>query len=247
MHRVSALMLGIVVALRWELKTLTSQPVPLGTCKPIGHDAIIALSGIGAQRAHRAATLLVSRGATALLSWGCAAALNDDLSAGSLLLPNHVIDVAGETHRTNVQWHRRLYNEIAGQYAVRTEGLAESAGLLKTANEKRALSRQTGAIAADMESAALARAAQEQRLPFMMVRAVIDSRATALPENLLDAINSQGEISLGNFLQHVVLHPQDWFDVIKLGVQFTLVRRTLQRISPVVLNCSRDYLNSLAT
>src|SRR5574342_610487 len=106
-------MLGIVVALPWELKSLTGQTLEAGTSGPLKDNITVALSGIGAERAYAAAALLVSRGATALLSWGCAAALDHRLSAGSVVLPECVISATGENHRVNIQWHRRLYQTLS--------------------------------------------------------------------------------------------------------------------------------------
>ena len=81
-------MLGIVVSLSRELKSLTRQTIPVGSCKAITDNTMVALSGIGADRAYMAGLVLVSQGATALLSWGYAAALDDRLNAGSLILPS---------------------------------------------------------------------------------------------------------------------------------------------------------------
>ena len=47
-------MLGIVVSLPWELKSLTRQAIPAGTWKAITEDTLVALSGIGAERAYAA-------------------------------------------------------------------------------------------------------------------------------------------------------------------------------------------------
>jgi len=61
-------MLGIVVALPWELKSLTRQAIPAGTCTAIRDAILIAHSGVGSERAYAASVDLVSQGATALLS-----------------------------------------------------------------------------------------------------------------------------------------------------------------------------------
>ena len=85
-------MLGIVVSLPWELKSLTRETIPIGAWKAISANILVALSGIGAERAYTAGSVLVSQGATALLSWGYAAALDDRLKAGCLLLPERIIE-----------------------------------------------------------------------------------------------------------------------------------------------------------
>ena len=47
-------MLGIVVSLSWELKSLTRQTIPVGTWRAITDNTLVALSGIGAERAYAA-------------------------------------------------------------------------------------------------------------------------------------------------------------------------------------------------
>ena len=159
-------MLGIVVALPWELKSLTRQAIPAGTCTTIGDNILVAYSGIGSERTYAAGALLVSRGATALLSWGYAAALDDRLTAGSVLLPKLIVGVTGESHAVSSEWHRRLYQALSAKCPVGTDPLVESAAIVQTPSEKQALAQRTQATATDMESAAQARLARERRLPF---------------------------------------------------------------------------------
>ena len=239
-------MLGIVVSLPWELKTLTRQTIHVGACRRVSDNTLVALSGIGAERADAAAALLLSRGATALLSWGCAAALDDRLTAGSVLLPQSVIGASGESHPVSIQWHRQLYQTLSAQYSVRTDALVESAALVKSPSEKQALAQRTMAIATDMESAALARFAREHRLPFVVVRAVVDSASTHLPENVMQALDSEGEISVRSFLHQVLLRPTDWINLVKLGIQFRAAQKTLKEASAAVLDASQIYLNSIS-
>jgi adenosylhomocysteine nucleosidase len=163
-----------------------------------------------------------------------------------MVLPECVIAASGESHRVTIQWHRRLYQTLSAQYSVRTEPLVESTGFVKSPSEKRALAQQTQAIATDMESAAQARIAKEHRLPFIVVRAVVDSASTHLPQNLMQSLDSKGEISSRAFLHNVLLRPTDWFALVKLSTQFRAARKTLKETSALVLDASQSYLNGLS-
>ena len=229
-------MLGIVVSLRWELKSLTREAIPVGTWKAISASTLVALSGIGAERAYAAASLLVSQGATALLSWGYAAALDDRLNPGALLLPKRIISVTGEIHPVSDEWHRQLYQTLSPKHPICTDALVESDAIVKTAAEKRALAGQTRAVATDMESAAHARLANEHRLPFMAIRAIIDSASTDIPENVLAALGPRGEISMWKLLTGASLRPADWIKIARLGIQFSAAQRTLQKTRQLVLD-----------
>jgi len=239
-------MLGIVVSLPWELKTLTRQGIRVGTCRRISDDTWVALSGIGAERAHAASDLLLSRGATALLSWGCAAALDDGLRPGGVILPGRVISVTGESYPVSVEWHRRLYQTLSAEYSVRTDALLESATILNTPEVKRTLAQRTQAIATDMESGAQARLARARRMPFVAVRVVVDTASAQIPDNVLRALDSSGDINMRSCLARAILRPADGIATMKLSMQFNAARKTMKKASALVLDASRIYLTCLS-
>lgn len=229
-------MLGIVVSLPWELKSLTRQVIPVGTWKAISANTLVALSGIGADRAYTAGSVLVSQGATALLSWGFAAGLDDRLDAGCLLLPEVIISASGEIHPVSTEWHRRLVQTLEPKHPVRTDALVESDAIVQTSAEKHALAKRTQAAATDMESAAHARLAKDRRLPFIAIRAIIDTASTDIPKNALKAFSTQGNFNVWKFLTSAYLAPADWIKIIRLGIQFNAAQRTLKKTRDLVLD-----------
>jgi len=239
-------MLGIVVALPWELKSLTRQAIPAGTCTAIGDKILVAYSGIGSERTYAAGALLVSRGATALLSWGYAAALDDRLTAGSVLLPKLIVGVTGDSHAVTSEWHRQLYQTLSARCPVCIDPLVESTVIVQTPSEKQALAQRTQATATDMESAAQARLARERRLPFAVVRAVVDTASTQIPENVMRALDSSGDINVRSLLARAILRPADGIAMIKLSMQFNAARKTLKKIRGPVLDASQLYLDCLS-
>ena len=230
-------MLGIVVSLSRELKSLTRQTIPVGSWRAIADNTLVALSGIGADRAYTAGSVLVSQGATALLSWGCAAALDDRVSPGCLILPERIIGANGEIHRVSTEWHRRLCQALESKHPIRTEALVESDVIVKTSAEKRSLARRTQAAATDMESAAQARLAKDYGLPFIAIRAIVDTPSTEIPENVLKALDPEGNINLWKLLSSTM--PADWIKIVRLGIQFNAAQRTLKKTRKLVLNSSQ--------
>jgi adenosylhomocysteine nucleosidase len=239
-------MLGIVVSLPWELKTLTRQTILMGTCRRISDDTLVALSGIGAKRAYAASELLVSRGATALLSWGCAAALDDRLKPGTVMLPERVISATGESYPVSVEWYRRLYQTLSAKYPVGTDALLESEKIVNTPDAKRTLAQRTQAVATDMESGAQARLARARRMPFVVVRVIVDTASTQIPENVMRALDSSGDINVRSCLARAILRPADGMAMMKLGMQFNAARKTLKQASALVLDTSRIHLDCLS-
>jgi adenosylhomocysteine nucleosidase len=105
--------------------------------------------------------------------------------------------------------------------------------------EKRALAKRTQAAATDMESAAQARLAQEHGLPFVALRAIVDTVSTDIPENVLKALDPQGNISVWKLLASSYLAPADWMKIVQLGIQFSAARRTLKKTRKLVLDASQ--------
>ena len=108
---------------------------------------------------------------------------------------------------------------------------------MKTPAEKRALAKRTQAAATDMESAAQARLAQEHGLPFIAIRAIVDTASTDIPENVLKALDPQGDISVWKLLTGTM--PADWIKIVRLGIQFNAAQRTLKKTRKLVLDSSR--------
>ncbi len=189
------------------------------------------LSGIGPERAYLAAKALLDNGATALLSWGSAGGLDPRLAAGSLVLPKEVIGADHSAYQTDAAWHVRLCIRLKGHIDFHTGPLSESPVVLATWTEKADLFRRSGAIAVDMESAAVARAAQEAPVPFLVVRAIADSADMAIPAGALRAIGPHGGLHLSRLLQGASRHPSQLIELVRLGRAFHAAQVTLAGVA----------------
>ncbi len=225
---------GIAVALAAELRSLTTQVILPGSCARLPGGALVALSGVGPERARRTAVQLLEAGATALVSWGVAAGLDPTLGAGSLLLPEVVIGVDGATYPVTTSWHAELRRRVPARTAVHTGPLVETNGVLETAREKRALFEQHGAVAADMESAGLARGAAARGVPFVVVRVVADRARTRIPAWAPALIDGAGKLRMSRAIGAVLVHPGDWPALVILARQFRIARRMLARVAPLL-------------
>ena len=223
--------LGIICALSGEVKTLTRKKIDLGNVISIADGIWLTISGMGAQRTRSAANLMLQRGATALISWGYAGALEDNLSLGNLLLPKILFSADGGALIVTQAWHEQLYRNLAGRFSVHEEPLVETPTVLSTSLQKQALLADSGAIATDMESAALARFAQEASVPFVAIRAVSDTAQMALPKQLLKAVTSVGELPLQHILPEVIFKPRDWFAIAKFAWGVYAAQTSLRRVA----------------
>ncbi len=210
-----------------------SMAVELSKRRPVDNSAgiLVAFAGVGPECARAAGTRLLDNGATALLSWGLAAGLDRTLPAGSLLLPRVIVDAQMREHAVHRKWHHKLYTRLDDRFAVHTAPLAESILLLSTPAQKRALMLCSTAIAADMESAAIAALARAADVPFVAIRAVSDTALTRVPPWLSGAIDGAGRLATAQLIREMIVSPMDWPAVSRLALGFRAARGTLARVA----------------
>ena len=216
-------MIVVIAALEAEVRTLRKLP---------SHFAV-SVSGMGAERACRAAKRAIDGGAHALVSWGCAAALDSRLAPGTLLVPQTLQGHDGTRYSADVQWHRAFVAALKGRSA-HTGALAHAAGILTSASDKRALAARSGAAAADMESAGIAKAAHEAGIPFLCVRVVADGADLTVPRELAQTVNADGSLDFVSGAARLVLSPWHWASAVRLGLAFNTALLMLRSAAPAL-------------
>ncbi len=207
-----------------EAQSLTKHPVVSG-------GALLQISGIGAKRAHLAARTLLEKGATSLLSWGSAGGLIEGLFPGSLVLPKNIIAVDRSVYPVDATWRENLCAQLKGKVNLHEGLLAESMTVVTRPAEKAALFKQTGAIAVDMESAAVAAEAQRAGVPFMAIRAVADPVNIALPLCAIASLDEFGKLRPLGLLKALAKNPVELFSLVRLGRNFHAAQSTLSIVA----------------
>lgn len=225
--------LGIIVALAEELKSLTNQTIETGSSINLKEDVLLFLSGTGPERAGEAASLLVEQGASALLSWGCAAGLISELKPGNLLLPEQIHSADGIVLPVDKDWHNRLQHILSGDIPILKGSLLEYVKIISDPDEKRLLNENSQAIAVDMESAAIAKVAQKNNLVFLAIKAIADTSHQRIPQSVLKSLDTHGQINKRVLIKHALLHPFDCIALAQLGRQFSLAKKTLLKIATI--------------
>ena len=165
------------------------------------------VAGANALRARASASALVARGCRALLSFGVAGGLDPALRAGDLVLARSVCATDGRTFATDEAWRERLEAALDGLVPVAIADFAGSERMIATPVEKAALRQATGAAAVDMESHGVALAANEARVPFLVLRAIADSAADAIPEWVLDGVAADGSLDPKRIAARLFVRP----------------------------------------
>lgn len=236
--------IGVVAALRSEAHCLSPRHRAGGAAAfaPL----LVQSGGMGCERAARTAQRLVQSGARSLLCWGVAGALDPSLRCGDVVLATEVIcerplalhlesmrPTALPAHarlRTSDPWRAQLAAALLRQGPAVQGPMLTSAELVCESAHKARLFRDTGALAVDMESAAVGVVASLHGLPFVVLRVVADSAADELPGVLrvVAGPQSAGPMAWVGWLS-VACAPAAWPGLARLGRRYRTARRVLQQ------------------
>src|SRR5437764_554422 len=99
---------------------------------------------------------------------------------------------------------------------------------------KSTLHRETGAIAVDMESHVVARAAAQHDVPLAAIRVVVDPVERTIPRSALAGTRSDGTIDPAAVVRSLVRHPRDLVGLIRMSLDARAARATLVRGSALL-------------
>ena len=226
----------MVVALPFEAQCLGVLLRGTGDLSHLADGTLVRISGMGGERAAQAARHLIAAGAGALLSWGVAGALDPSLRSGMVVLPTAVARCAGgaasgptEQFSTSSIWRERVAAALLRHVPTAGGTLWTAAAPVTEIERKASLFQATGAVAVDMESAAVAELAEVYGLPFLAVRVIVDTAHDAVPERILRALNPEAP-AWGRLRASwpLLAHPPDWIRLLKLAWGYRRARGGLR-------------------
>jgi adenosylhomocysteine nucleosidase len=175
-----------------------------------GNHAAVIIGGIGPEPARAAAEAIIAQHSPDLLiSAGVAGALVAELHVGETVFPTIVIDTQdGSRHET------AIHDAPLGKAPLARTILA-SYPEIASASQKQQLAKAYGAHAVDMESAAVARAAQVHGLSFLAIKAISDELDFELPD--MSAFIKNGKFQTKSFVLHIAIRPWLWLRLFRLA------------------------------
>ncbi len=189
-------LLGIVAAYRWEVtpllrRTSGVEKLPRGwyRFRLRGEPAMLVVGGVGKRNAQSAAESLARTvSLKGLISLGFAGGLQESLQPGDVVVAEEVLDLrTGERFRCSEE----LLPETKAQRGV----ILAVDDVVQEADAKRRLGQQWSALAVDMESAGVARAATQSNLPFAAIRGITDGCDESLSIDFESCRSDDGGLS----------------------------------------------------
>jgi adenosylhomocysteine nucleosidase len=169
--------------------------------------------------AYRAAQKLLDDGAEALVSFGLAGGLSQQMAAGTVLVPKAVQE---DIHTYPCDYH--LMERLGGPTG---HTILAAKRIAATAHEKALLHRKSRADAVDLESGAVARAARAGGVPFAVLRAIVDTADVSLAAAAMVPLKPGGGIDLPGVLVSVLVKPWQTPGLLRLANAASRARKAL--------------------
>jgi len=175
---------------RWKDGSIQAEEGSLG-----GVSAIVASTGDGARRAASGVRDVLDRfEAKCMVILGVAGGLSPHLEPGRMVAAREVIEETGKVPPPDPFYTHRLLRRTGATPAI----FVCTRSILCTAREKsEAYARLpwgSAAAAADLETAAFARAAAERGIPYVALRAISDPAEESLPLDFNALRDSEGSV-----------------------------------------------------
>jgi adenosylhomocysteine nucleosidase len=189
---------------------------------------------VGAAQRRRTEALVAAAlaGAECLVSFGIAGALSPALRPGDLVLSAEIVSEAG-AWRGDAAWRQHVAAAAAAIGARGGRVLGADEILATPAEKARALARHA-ALAVDLESDIVARAAAQAGIRFAVLRAIADPAGRALPAAARIPLGAGGRPDLARVLLSLLREPRQVVALIALAHDARQALKGLERAAPAL-------------
>jgi adenosylhomocysteine nucleosidase len=203
-----------------------------------GHPVAVARTGIGARSARRVADWLARTASPSLLiAVGFCGGLREGLAAGDLVLAEEIYEPPAPEGEGPREW--QVEQDLLGAVlAAVPAGLRVERGRIVTARtiltssaEKRSFGDRHGALAVDMESSGVARAANVHDLKAIYARAVVDDLAYDWPLDFGPLLTPEGRLRPLKALAAILRRPSALKALPDLRGRARLAASSLERFA----------------
>jgi len=178
-----------------------------------------------------------------VLSCGFAGGLDGSLKPGNIVLATGVHDGGGKRFDVPERLRRVAVNALGDLRCVQG-AIISTQSVAANVDEKRTLAA-SGAIAVDMESYSIARAATEAGIPWLALRAILDPVDSSLPE----FTRSANPDSIRAALRHALSGPRAVVGLVQLARNSrragAMLEEALRRVMPALSTVEASVLEPL--
>jgi len=247
--------IGVVAALPREARRLGGVPCRQKAngflyCETVLKDEIglvVVQPGMGVENAFSAAMWLLEKGVATLGCFGVSGGLNPQLKTGDVVFADAVL--GEQDDEISLVWKKEGGHLDETFKCIAAKGLPVQWGPIISVQKpvldvagKRVLFDRTEALATDMETAAVARAANQSGIPFFAIRTICDPANVAVPEAVFQSVNEKGNPRLFYLLKRIIQKPSFISHLLRMKKNFD----TALAEAPLIRQCLGKMLISTA-
>ena len=211
-------------------------------------DLMVVQSGMGMKSAFSAASWLSEKGVAALGCFGVSGGLDPELKAGDVVFADAVFEEQNDA--LSLIWKKDGGHFEETFNCTAAEGLTVRWGPIITVQApvldvtcKRAFFERTEALAVDMETAAVARAATQSGLSFFAIRSICDPADVFVPEAIFKCVDEKGSPRFFHLLWRIIQKPSLISDLLSMKRHF----HAALMVAAHVRHCLAEMRNLPAT
>ena len=189
-------------------KVKRSDRIDFSTGDLGGVPTVVVPAGVGVGCEASLIALLDRYPVRAIVACGVAAAVEPSLRVGEVILAHSVVGDCGE------RFEAHMPPEVVEPPGARRGVLVTVPKVLVSAADKRAVE---GGLAADMETAIVARIATHAGHPWCALRAVSDTAGESLPLDFNRYLDAEGQLRLPRLLRGLAARPTALPGLLRLG------------------------------
>jgi len=199
-------------------------------CIPRNTRECFVRTGIGYDMARKNAEYCIADNTDGLISFGVAGGLSDTLGCGDVVLAT-LVGSGDRVFETDTRWRDALFEKLNNDLPLSTGDVTHVDDIIADPLGKQALYHKTGAVVCDMESLAVAEVAAENKVPFLIVRAVSDPVDAGVPPWVSKILDDQGRVKKMKITRQILKNPVAVADLWRLGRNANTAFKSLARVS----------------
>ena len=160
-----------------------------------------------------------------IISFGVAGGLAPQLRSGNCVIGSAILSGSNRMP-TNKIWSQQLLQTFSDAVSGMILGVSAP---VSNPHDKRKLHLNTGAIAVDMESHAVATVGAAQGLPVAAMRVITDPAERTLPTSAVAAMRPNGTTNIGAMIKAVLMRPREIPALFQAALDALAARATLVR------------------
>ena len=121
--------------------------------------------------------------------------------------------------------------KLSSKLTIHQGCLFHCQNIVESIEAKQSLFKKHAALACDMESYAIAEVANKVGIPFITIRAIIDTADMTLPKIATNSISDAGNLKPSKFIIELIRHPNEWADLLRLAKNSRAAQRSLSSCS----------------